>query len=393
MTPPLFEPLTLPNLIVVSPMAQYSADRDGMVQDWHLVHYGSLAASGAGLVILEATAVLPEGRVSPNCLGLWEDAQVPGMRDLASAVQAHGARIGLQISHGGRKASAQGAWQGNGPLTAQNLAAGDIAGTPEGPDDQPFAEGWPQPEAPSVAEIRAIFEDFRATARRAASAGFDLIELHMAHGYLLQSFLPPVANHRTDAYGGSLENRMRLALEIAEAVRALLPDSMPLLARISATDWSDGGWTIDDSVILAAELKARGVDLVDCYSGGNLVRGTTNASLGRGPGYQVPFARRIREDVGVPTMAVGKIHSGAQAEAILQAGHGDLIAIGRQLLYDPFWTLHAARALTWDMDFDLWPRPYGWWLEKWAKSLDGSERSLMQTGKELHRSSNCEERP
>jgi 2,4-dienoyl-CoA reductase-like NADH-dependent reductase (Old Yellow Enzyme family) len=247
---------------------------------------------------------------------------------------------------------------------------------PEGPSSLAFADGWPVPDAMSLDDIAKLRADFLATARRALDAGFDIIEIHMAHGYLLQSFLTPIANKREDIYGGPLENRMRLPLEIAEDLRAALPDSVPIIARISATDWMEGGWTMEDSLVLAQGLKERGIDLVDCSSGGNLLRGATNASLARGPGYQVPFADEIRNKVGVPTMAVGMIRTGAQAEQILHDGRADLIAIGRQMLFDPFWALHATQDLSLDENFALWPKPYGWWLEKWARSVKGPDGRL-----------------
>lgn len=378
--PRLFTPfqlrdLVLPNRIVMSPMAMYIAE-EGAVNAFHLTHYQKIAMGGVGLVMVEQTAVRRRGRITNGCLGLWDDDQVPGMTRLAEGIHAHGARAGIQISHGGRKASAQRAWRGNGPLSEEDIAAGDTLWQPEGPGDLPFSEGWPRPEMMSLAEIARLREDFVAAAKRAVAAGFDLIEIHLAHGYLLQSFLTPLANNRTDQYGGSLENRMRLPLEIAADLRRELPAGMPLMARISATDWIEGGWDMDDSVVLSRALKEKGVDLIDCSSGGNLVRGATNSSLARGPGYQVPFARRIRAEADIATMAVGMIRSGAQAEAILEEGSADLIAIGRQLLYDPFWALHTAQEFGLDRDFGLWPEPYGWWLEKWARAVRAGEGAL-----------------
>ncbi len=369
----LFEPVTmrgvtLANRIVMSPMAMYVAD-DGEVNQFHLTHYHKIAMGGVGLVVVEQTAVSQRGRITNGCLGLWHDGQIEGMRELVKGIHAFGAKAAIQINHGGRKASAQRAWQGNGALTEDDILRGEELWVPEGPSALPFSEGWPVPDAMSLDDIAQLRANFLATAQRALKAGFDIIEIHMAHGYLLQSFLTPLANKRDDIYGGSLENRMRLPLEIAEDLRSALPENVPIFARISATDWVEGGWTIEDSVVLARELKERGVDLVDCSSGGNLLRGATNSNLARGPGYQVPFAQRIRNEVDVPTMAVGMIHTGAQAEQILQEGSADLIAIGRQLLFDPFWVLHAAQDLGLDEDFALWPKPYGWWLEKWARSV------------------------
>lgn len=372
-TPRIFTPfklrdLELKNRIVMSPMAMYISE-EGEVNDFHRLHYHKIAMGGASLVMVEQTAVHREGRITNGCLGLWHDGQVDGIKTLVDGVKANGARAGIQISHGGRKASAQRAWQGNGPLTEEDIARGEELWQPEGPSNSPFADGWPTPRQMTLEDIARLRQQFSDTTRRAIEAGFDLIEIHMAHGYLLQSFLTPLANHRTDHYGGTLENRMRLPLEIAEDLRALIPGDMPLLARVSCTDWIEGGWTIEDSVILARELKARGLDLVDCSSGGNLVRGATNSSLARGPGYQVPFAEQIRAEVDIPTMAVGMIHTGAQAEEVLAEDKADLVAIGRRILYDPFWTLHAAQELGHDLDFENWPQPYGWWLEKWARSI------------------------
>nr|WP_133769947.1 NADH:flavin oxidoreductase/NADH oxidase [Enterovirga rhinocerotis] len=369
----LLEPFTLrgvelPNRIVMSPMAMYAAD-EGEVNQFHLTHYHKVAMGGVGMVVVEQTAVSRRGRITNGCLGLWHDGQIEGMRRLVAGIHSFGAKAAIQINHGGRKGSAQRAWQGNGALTADDIARGEELWVPEGPSAIAFAEGWPIPDAMSLDDIARLRADFVATAQRALQAGFDVIEIHLAHGYLLQSFLTPLANKREDIYGGSLEKRMRLPLEIAEDLRSALPESVPIIARISATDWVEGGWTLDDSVVLAAELKSRGIDLIDCSSGGNLLRGATNASLARGPGYQVPFADRIRNEVGVPTMAVGMIHSGAQAEQILQEGKADLIAIGRRMLFDPFWALHAVHEMGLDDDFVRWPKPYGWWLEKWARSV------------------------
>lgn len=370
-----FRGVELRNRIVLSPMAMYIAD-EGRVNQFHLTHYQKFAMGGMGLVVVEQTAVSRRGRITNGCLGLWDDSQIEGMRQLVAGIHHFGAKAAIQINHGGRKASAQRAWRGNGVLNDEDVAAGEERWTPEGPSDFPFAEGWPVPDQMSPEDIARLRQDFIATARRALKAGFDIIEIHMAHGYLLQSFLTPLANRRTDAYGGSLENRMRLPLEIAADLRADLPAQVPIFARISATDWVDGGWTIADSVVLARELKRIGLDLVDCSSGGNLLRGATNSNLARGPGYQVPFARQVREEAGIPTMAVGMIRNGAQAEEVLQEGKADLIAIGRQALYDPFWAYHAAQELGVDKDFESWPEPYGWWLQKWAANVRAPDGRL-----------------
>lgn len=366
--PRSFRGVTLPNRIVLSPMAMYVAE-EGELNDFHLAHYSKFAMGGAGLVTVEQTAVSRRGRITNGCLGLWCESQVPAFRRLTDLIHSFGSKAAIQINHGGRKASAQRAWQGNGALTEEDLARGEELWQPEGPSDQPFAEGWPVPEAMSLERISALRQEFVATALMAQQAGFDIVELHMAHGYLLQSFLTPLANKRTDAYGGSLENRMRLPLEIARDVRAALPPEMPIFARISATDWIEGGWTLEDSIVLAGRLKDIGIDLVDCSSGGNLLRGATNSNLARGPLYQVPFAKEIRRQVGIPTMAVGMIRTGAEAEQVLRDGHADLVAIGRQMLFNPFWVQHYAQEIGVDPAFSRWPEPYGWWLSKWAKAL------------------------
>ncbi|WP_454620993.1 NADH:flavin oxidoreductase/NADH oxidase [Bradyrhizobium cenepequi] len=383
----LFQPLKirgveLRNRIVVSPMAMYCAE-NGYPTPFHLLHYGKFALGGAGTVFIEETAVSRTGRITNGCLGLWEDEQIDALRPITAALRAHGSVSAIQIAHGGRKASAQRAWEGNGPLTAENIANGDESWTPLGPSDKPFANGWLVPEALSHTGMLDIRDAFVATALRALDAGFDVIEIHMAHGYLLQSFLSPLANIRTDEDGGSLENRMRFPLEVTDAVRRAVPDRVPLFVRISATDWIEGGWTLDDSVALSRELLKRGVDVIDCSSGGNLKSGATNSSLTRGPGYQVPFAERIRAETGALTQAVGFIRTPEMAEQLLRDGKADLIAIGRQMLFNPFWARHAAEVLDAEQHFETWPKQYGWWLNKWASGLRSmGERPLasQQTG-------------
>ncbi|HUS53196.1 MAG TPA: NADH:flavin oxidoreductase/NADH oxidase [Thermohalobaculum sp.] len=371
--PLLFTPLKirgveLRNRIAVSPMAMYSAE-NGYPVPFHHVHYGKFAIGGAGLVFVEEAAVTRNGRITNGCLGLWEDGQIDAIAPIAAFLKSQGVVPAIQIAHGGRKSSTQRSWEGNGPLAAENLANGDEEWQPVAPSATPFAEGWLMPGALDRAGMDDIRNAFVATARRALVAGFEIVEIHMAHGYLLQSFLSPIANKRTDNYGGSLENRMRFPLEVAEAVREALPEDTPLFSRISAVDWIDGGWEIDDSVALAKALKGAGVDLVDCSSGGNLLKGATNSNLARSPGYQAPFARRLREETGVMTQAVGLIRTHELAEQLLQEGCADIIALGRQMLYDPFWPHHAAEAMGQTGAFEAWPKPYGWWLEKWANGL------------------------
>ena len=346
----LFSPLKireveLRNRIAVSPMCQYSS-RDGLPGDWHLVHLGSRAVGGAGMVTVEATAVTPEGRISPADSGLWCDAQAEAFRRITAFVQARGATPAIQLAHAGRKASTAPPWQGGAPL------APDSGGwTPVAPSAIPFAEGHPLPRALSLAEIGAVVAAFAAAARRAHAAGFRVLELHMAHGYLGHEFLSPLANRREDDYGGSFDNRVRFALDTAAAVRAAWPASLPLFVRLSATDWIEGGWDADQSVELARRLKALGVDLVDCSSGG-IVPG---AKIPVGPGYQTAFAERVRREAGIATAAVGMITAPAQAEHILRSGQADLVMLAREMLRDPYWPLHAAKALGADI---AWPPQY-----------------------------------
>ena len=336
----LFSPLRLRSLelrnrIAVSPMCQYSS-RDGLPSDWHLVHLGSRAVGGAALVVAEATAVTPEGRISPGDTGLWSDAQAQAWSRIARFVKEQGAAAGVQLAHAGRKASTDVPWKGG-------LAVSHDAGgwTPVAPSAEAFADGFPVPRALSVAEIHGVVEAFAAAARRALAAAFDCLELHMAHGYLVHQFLSPLSNHRHDAYGGSLENRMRLALEVARAVRAAWPEERPLLVRISASDWVEGGWDLEQSIALCRGLAQAGVDLVDCSSGGSV----PHAKIQPGPGYQVPFAEAIRHRAGVKTGAVGLITEPAQAEAIVAEGKADVVFLARAMLRDPYWPLHAAQAL------------------------------------------------
>jgi 2,4-dienoyl-CoA reductase-like NADH-dependent reductase (Old Yellow Enzyme family) len=346
----LFQPLTLrgltlPNRIAVSPMCQYQAE-DGQVNAWHLVHLGGLAQGGAGLVMTEATAILPEGRISPNDLGLWNRHQAEGLAHVVYFIKGQGAIPGIQLAHAGRKASNPAPWKGSGSLAP---AAGGWV--PVAPSALPFDAGWTTPTALDEAGILTIIEAFMDAARKALAAGFQVIEVHAAHGYLLHQFLSPLSNRRTDAYGGSFENRTRLLREVVAALRDILPEELPLFVRLSATDWMEGGWDLDQSVALAEELKALGVDLVDCSSGG-LVPG---AKIALGPGYQVPFAARIRTEAGLPTGAVGLITEPAQAEQILAEGAADLILLGRELLRDPRWPLRAAQALGAEVP---WPASY-----------------------------------
>jgi len=360
--------VALPNKIVVSPMCMYSA-LDGLAQPFHAIHYGKFALGGAGTAIVEATAVSAEGRISNGCLGLWSDAHAAALQPIAASFSSHGVVPGIQLNHAGRKASAQRAFEGNGPLSEENIANGDRRWEIIAPSAVPFDDGWLMPQEMTRVDMDRVKDDFAAAAHRAVQAGFRLVELHMAHGYLLQSFLSPLANKRTDAYGGSLENRMAFPLEVAHAVRGVLPSDIPLFARISATDWIDGGWEVGDSIELARRLKHTGVDLVVCSSGGNLSGTTTNVNLKRGPAYQAEFSRKIRTEAQVSTATVGLIRQPKLAESLLRNGYADLIAVGREMLLDPFWAHRARAELIPNSDFDEWPEQYGWWLSKWKRGI------------------------
>lgn len=336
----LFDPLnlrgiTIRNRIGVSPMCQYSAE-DGFANDWHLVHLGARASGGAGLVIAEATAVEARGRISPQDLGLWTDEQIEMLGRITRFIKSQGATPAIQLAHAGRKASTAQPWNGGGPV-----APNQGGWQPVGASDIPFADGYPTPTELSTADVGGLVDAFRAAAVRADAAGFDIIELHAAHGYLLHSFLSPLSNQRTDQYGGSFENRIRLLLETAIATRTIWPESKPLLVRISCTDWVEGGWTIEESVELARRLKAVGVDLIDCSSGGS----SPLAKIPVGAGYQTPFAERIRREANIATAAVGMITQPMQADEIVSNGRADMVLLARELLRDPYWPIHAAKAL------------------------------------------------
>ena len=351
MSASLFEPLTLRgvtlrNRIGVSPMCQYSST-DGFANDWHLVHLGTRAVGGASLVIAEATAVTPEGRISPRDLGLWRDEHIEMLSRITRFIREQGAVAGVQLGHAGRKASTEVPWRGGAPLPPDQGGWSPIVA----PSALPFGSRSQVPAALDAAGIRRIVGAFRDAARRALDAGFEVIELHGAHGYLLHQFLSPLANHRTDEYGGPFENRARIVLEVADAVRSVWPDSLPLFVRISGTDWVNDGWDIEQSAELARLLGTRGVDLIDCSSGGII----PGVRIPVGPGYQVSLAERIRAASGVPTAAVGLITSAQQADAVLRAGSADMVLLARKLLRDPYWPLHAARELGVEID---WPVQY-----------------------------------
>jgi 2,4-dienoyl-CoA reductase-like NADH-dependent reductase (Old Yellow Enzyme family) len=335
----LFRPLqlrgvTLRNRVAMAPMCQYSAGPDGLPTDWHRIHLGARAVGGVGLVLTEATAVLPEGRISPQDTGLWSDAHVEAWRPITTFIAGQGAVPAVQLAHAGVKASSYRPW------SPQRGGVPDAEGgwTPVGPGAEPFAPSYRLPTALDEAGIDAVIEAFATAARRALAAGFAAVELHAAHGYLLHEFLSPLSNHRTDQYGGDLAGRMRLPLAVARAVRAAVGAEVPVLARISTTDWVTGGWTVPDSVLLAGELAAAGVDLIDCSSAGVV----PSAPIPFGPGYLVPMAARIRRESGVPTGAVGLITEPEQAEEIVASGQADLVLLGRELLRDPYWPRRAA---------------------------------------------------
>lgn len=346
----LFAPLRLRgvscrNRVFVSPMCQYSC-ANGLANEWHLVHLGSRAAGGAGLVVAEATAVEPEGRISPQDAGLWSEAHAQAWAPVARFVRAQGAVAGLQLAHAGRKASTAAPWDGG-------RAVGPASGgwTPVAPSPLPFDDGWPTPRELALAEIAALVERFARSAALALEAGFECVELHFAHGYLVHEFLSPLSNRRGDAYGGSFEGRTRLAREIARAVRRVWPERLPLFARVSATDWAEGGWDLAQTVELARGLKSDGVDLIDCSSGGLVPR----AKVAVGPGYQVPFAEAVRREAGIATGAVGLVTRPAQAEEIVASGRADAVLLARELLRDPHWPLRAAQELGVD---GPWPKQY-----------------------------------
>ena len=344
-TPLTIKSVTLKNRIVVSPMCEYSSV-DGFANEWHLVHLGSRAVGGAGLIITEATAVSPEGRISPDDLGIWKNAHLDKLKNIVSFIHKHGSVAGIQLAHAGRKASSPSPWKGSSQLSEENGGWQPVA-----PSAIPFRDGDIIPEALNTEAIKKVVDDFKAAAQRALSAGFKLVEIHGAHGYLIHEFLSPLSNQRTDEYGGSFENRIRLLTEITEAIQSVWPKELPLFVRISATDWAPGGWNENEAVQLATVLKNKGIDLIDCSSGGLV----PSVKIPVGPGYQVQFAEKIKKEAGILTGAVGMITTAEQAEAILTKGEADLIIIARELLRDPYFPLHAAHELGADTD---WPVQY-----------------------------------
>jgi 2,4-dienoyl-CoA reductase-like NADH-dependent reductase (Old Yellow Enzyme family) len=349
--PGLFDPLairdlTFANRVFVSPMCQYSSE-NGYANDWHFVHLGSRAVGGAGLVLTEATAVLPEGRISPQDLGIWEDGQIEMLAKIVGFIHEQGSIAGMQLAHAGRKASTSRPWEGHDAVPESAGGWKKVVA----PSALAFSDTYPMPRALTLEGIQEVVAGFAAAARRACQAGLRVVEIHAAHGYLIHEFLSPLSNKREDEYGGSFENRTRLCREVVAAVRSAWPKELPLFVRISATDWVEGGWSVEESVTLAGELKQTGVDLIDCSSGGNV----PHAKIPVGPGYQTAFAERIRREAGIMTGAVGMITSPLQAEHIIRTGQADAVIIAREFLRNPYWPLHAARELEQPI---AWPVQY-----------------------------------
>ena len=383
--PLLFEPLkirgiSLPNRIVLSPLCMYSAN-GGVASDWQFAHLSTFARGGVGLVFAEATAVEPRGRITPRCLGIWTDEQASALKPVTSFISSMGSVPGIQIAHAGRKASASPPWDGGKPVEIGDRKWGDPGWQVVGASAVPLAEGWQTPHVMNEAEISELVAAFAESARRSAEAGFKVLEIHGAHGYLIHSFLSPLSNQRNDGYGGDLQGRMRFALEVAEAVRVSWPDELPLFFRVSAID--NNGWELEDSVTLAQALKSKGVDVIDCSAGGITGAPAFRAkddgtpiktSSERPRGFQVPYASEIRKEADIKTMAVGRIIEAEHAEAILTDGDADLIGIGRELMYNPFWGLHAAEILKNETALEGWPDQYRWAITRRA-DLETSDRS------------------
>ena len=355
--------VTFRNRIAVSPMSQYRAD-DGHANAWHMVHLGRFALGGAGLVYAEATAVTRDGRRTHGDLGLWEDAQIAALAPVAAFLKAEGAVPGVQLAHAGRKASERRPWHGETPVDQADVAErGEAPWEAVGPSPIPYADGWPAPREMTEEDIQATIQAFGNAARRALAAGFEMIEVYAAHGFLIHQFLSPIANQREDRWGGSRDNRMRFALDVARAIRAQWPEHLPFAFRLSATDWLDGGWEVEDTVVLAQKLKAEGVDMIDCSSGG--VGGKERPRrMEIKQGFQVPFAAQVRAEAQLPTMAVGFLWDAARCEEIISLGEADMVALARELLDDPNWPLHAAAQLGADEGHGKWPVEAGWWLMK-----------------------------
>ena len=386
--PLLFQPLKLrelelKNRIVISPMCQHAADR-GCATPWHMVHLGKFALGGAGLVLTESTAVAPRGRIGTADLGLWNDSQVEPLKTVVDFVHANNCAIGVQLAHAGRKSGSQPLWEGGAALSDEVMNADAEPWQRLGPSALAAGPGWSAPHAMNAQEIEGAIQHFVDATVRADKAGFDVVELHFGHGYLVASFLSPNSNHRDDEWGGSLEGRMKLAIEVATRVRDAWPEGKPLFCRLSAVDGSVDGWGLEDSIVLARKLAQLGVDVIDCSSGG-LTEETRALPVPRGLGFQVPFSERIRHDADVRTQAVGMIVDAGQAEAVLQEGKADLIALGREALFDPYWAHHAATTLGVDPQYRRWPVRHGVWL---AKRAPGLARARAQAAEQLVSPSN-----
>jgi len=386
--PKLFTPITirdvtLKNRVVIAPMATYSAV-DGFAQDFHFAHWGRLVLGGAGCVFVEATAVTDQGRITNGDLGIWSDAHIPALKRIADFMRTQNVVPAIQLAHAGRKGSMQRPWFGNGALTSEDFARGEKKWGTVAPTDEPMAEGHIAPHPLSVSELATLKDEWVKAARRSIKAGFDVLEIHNAHGYLMHQFLSPISNKRDDAYGGDLAGRMRFPLEVAEALRETWPQDKPVFVRVSAVDGLEGGWTMDDTVIYAKELKARGIDLIDCSSGG-LFGSATAARIKRTWGFQVPYAERVRREAGIQTMAVGLIVDPFFAEDILQKEKADLIAIAREALVNPCWPQMAEITLGRKPSeaMDDWPVQYGWWLKHRERTLEqirADEATTQKTG-------------
>lgn len=346
----LFSPLKVrevefKNRIFVSPMCQYSSF-EGMPNDWHFVHLSSRAVGGSGLIVVEAAAVSPEGRITPDDIGIWNDKQADEFLRITDFIKSQNCVAGIQLAHAGRKASTYTPWKGNGKIPIEMGGWQTIA-----PSAIPFAENYPEPKELSKEEIKNVIDQFKSAAQRSIRAGFKVIEIHMAHGYLVHEFLSPISNQRKDEYGGSLDNRCRFAIEVAKSVREVIPSSIPLFVRISTTDWTEGGWNLEESIYLVKQLKEIGVDLIDCSSGGNVAK----AKIPAGPGYQIPFSEKIKREANILTGGVGLITSPIQAEQIIATGQADAVFLAREFLRNPYWPLYAAKQLKVDVN---WPVQY-----------------------------------
>ncbi len=362
--------LKLSNRIMISPMCIYQAEADGLVSDKHLVHYGQYALGGAGLIITEAVAVEERGRISGWDLGLWADEQIKPLRKIVAFAQEQGSKIGIQLGHSGLKGSTRPPWEGNGFLDESDAERNAKPWQTVGPCEDLLPTDWPAPKVLTTQEIAEVVDAWGDAAARADAAGFDVLEIHGAHGYLISEFLSPLSNRRKDGYGGE-EGRTRLACEVVESVRANWPDDKPLFFRLSVIDGVDVGWSIDDSINFSKQLKRMGVDLIDCSSGGFKVE--RDRVIPRKLGFQVYLSKAVKAGANIPTASVGLITEPGQAEAILQSGQADLIAIGRTALNNPYWPRHAAQYFGVDDKFENWPDQYGWWLERWARTLSRCE--------------------